>query len=275
MIAPHQAAQRVFVRMLHDPDFAAAVLARPEATLEPLGLGARERAWFASIDRRALLHDAARRTRMLDALGEEFKASTALALAETRRLDFLDRFFAAPAFHRAIQERGSLASAYGEFLGGAGLRTPQLAGVVRLEAALARCRRALSAAGGPDWRAPTVPPSGATHVARAPGVEVGMFSPDALAAIQAVEAYTFAIARRPLAALCEDRPELALPAPMGASDVRLGLIPMQTGITLVELAPEVFEALERVGDHVIAVDAIGRALAQSLVEDEVLVSAVP
>ena len=44
-----------------------------------------------------------KRRRALHGLMGEFKASSAIALAETRRLAFLDAFFASPPFHRAIQ----------------------------------------------------------------------------------------------------------------------------------------------------------------------------
>ncbi|HJZ86153.1 MAG TPA: hypothetical protein VKN99_13330 [Polyangia bacterium] len=270
----HQAALRVVVRMQYDPIFADAVYRDPVATLLPLGLGERERGWLLAVDRRAFRHDPMKRRRTLHALVSEFKAAAALALLETRRVGFLDAFFASPEFHRAIQERGSLAAAFADYLLGARLRTPQLGDVVRLEATLARCRRELAAAGGPDFAPPPIPPGGPTHIARAPGVAVGSFSPDALAAIQAVEHWLFERSLMPIVALADDAPALELPAPALAPPVRLGIVPTQAGISLVELEPALYDAISRVDGPSVPAQRIGRALAASLCEDEVLI-AVP
>ena len=142
---------------------------------------------------------------------QEFKASAAIALHEVGRIAFLDGFFTSVYFHRAIDQRGSLAAAFAAFLRGAGLSTPQLDGVVRIEATLAACRRALEAAGGADFRTPP-PPVSWQLVERAPGVAVARVEPDSVAAMQAAERYLFEVGLVPALALCADAPQLVLPA---------------------------------------------------------------
>src|SRR5262245_14962166 len=128
--------ERVVVRMMYDPAFAET--ARQEATpLRALGLSDREIGWLRKVDPRAWRHDPARRRRTLRSLVEELRAASAIALAETGRVAFLEAFFASPPFHNAVQSRSSLAAAYADYLVSAGLRTPQLAEVVRLEAEMA------------------------------------------------------------------------------------------------------------------------------------------
>jgi hypothetical protein len=102
-------------------------------------------------------------------------------------------------------------------------------------------------------------------------VSVIAVSPDALAAIQAVERYLFEASLMPIAALADDAPRLTLPTPSGAPPVELGLIPTQSGITLCQLEPEIFTAIARVCGSTLAA-AIGVELAASLCEDEVLVA---
>src|SRR5688572_19006861 len=103
----HMAAQRALVRMLYDPAFAAAARRDPERTLP--GVTPELRRQLAAIDPRALGMDRLRRRRTLRTLVEEFKGSTTLALAERRSLAWLEGFFCDSAFHRAVEERRSLA----------------------------------------------------------------------------------------------------------------------------------------------------------------------
>jgi hypothetical protein len=259
--------------MLYDPAYARAAFAAPARVLGEAGLGAAEQALVLAVDRRAFQHDPLQRRRTLRPLLEEFKASTAIAVAETRSLAVLDGFFTGAAFHRAIAERGSLADALAEHLAGAGLRTPQLAGVIALERALARCRRELEAAGGVDYAPPPVPPGGIGRVVRAPGVDAVRVSPDALAAVQAVESFLFETSLTPVAWLADDRARLVLPPARGGGPAQLGLIPTSAGITLVELEPPVWDAIFAAAPPGVAIDRIGRALGESLVADEVLVPA--
>ena len=263
----HHAAERLMVRMMYDPALAARVQT-DDAPLRAAGLSEREIGWLRAVDQRAWRHDPARRRRTLRALIEEMKASSAIAVGETRRVSFLEAFFGSEPFHRAVQARGSLSAAFADYLRGAGLKTPQLAEVIRLESELARCRRELEAAGGPDWRPPPTPPK-LDRVVRAPGVSCGAFTPDALAAIQAVERFLFECSLMPIVILAEDAPPLVLPPPSGAPKVLLGLIPTQAGISLVELEPPIYEAIDRAQEPVRA-----DALSAQLVADEVLIPVI-
>ncbi len=273
MRASHAVLSRLVVRMQHDPGLVARVFADPEAVLGPLGLGARERAMLLATDRRAFLHDPFRIRRLLRTLMEDFKASSAIALEETRRLAFLDGFFASAEFHEAVQADGSLGVAFAGFLVAASLQAPVLGPVVRLELALFRARQELAAAGGADWRAPAVPAAGLRRVARAPGVAAVRVLPDALAAVQAVEQYLFEVGLVPAIALADDAPRLVLPAPTGAPPTPMGIVPTASGVHLVELEPALFDAIDALMEGPRDVDAIGRPLAEALVEDEVLVVA--
>jgi hypothetical protein len=266
-VMSHHAAERMLVRLMYDPQLAARVQT-DDAPLRAAGLGDREIGWLRAVDPRAWRHDPARRRRTLRALVEELRASSAIALAETRRVAFLEAFFSSEYFHGAVQARGSLSAAYADYLRGAGLKTPQLAEVIRLEAELARCRRELEAAGGPDWRPPPAPAK-LERVVRAPGVSCGAFAPDALAAIQAVERFLFECSLMPIVVLADDAPPLALPAPTGAPAVKLGLIPTQAGISLVELEPPIYDTIDRAREPIRA-----DAVAAQLVADEVLIPVI-
>lgn len=130
----HVALRRVVVRLLHDPVFAAALAADPDRTLAGVELEPDERAWLVATPAAAWRTDPARPDRVRTALAAEFPATLALVPERART------FFASPAFHAAVQARGSLAAAFAEHLaceGGARVRA-----VARLEAAIAECRRA-------------------------------------------------------------------------------------------------------------------------------------
>src|SRR5439155_12666091 len=103
------------------------------------------RAQLAALDDRALRMDRLRRLRALRTLADELKGATTLALAERRSLAFLEDFFCSAAFHQSIEERGSMALAFAEFLAGAAaegrLRAPLFADVLAIETAMARARR--------------------------------------------------------------------------------------------------------------------------------------
>lgn len=112
----HIALQRVMVRMLYDPRFASRVLRDPENELPGEGLTAEERGWLLRPDPRAWRTDPERPLRSLTALLQEYPASAALAVTSGGGADAILRFFASPAFHRVIQERGSMALAFGDYL---------------------------------------------------------------------------------------------------------------------------------------------------------------
>src|SRR5579883_712108 len=137
--------------MLYDPGFAEAVRRAPES----VGVAPEVAALLRTVDPRALAADPQRRRRTLGALVEELRASTAIALDETRSLAFVEGFFAAREFHAAVEERTPLVYAYGAFLDGAcargALRNPRLRDVIALELAQARSRReAKDVARNPD-----------------------------------------------------------------------------------------------------------------------------
>src|SRR5688572_17688830 len=112
----HHALQKLMVRMFFDEDFVEQVHAAPDRALARLDLTEAERARLLGVDRRAWRHDPLRRRRTLRTLVEEFKISTTIALAETRSLASLERFFSSRFFHSSIEERGSMGLAFAEFL---------------------------------------------------------------------------------------------------------------------------------------------------------------
>lgn len=138
-----QAIQRFVVRMLWDPTLVERVYGG--AVVE--GLDAAGRALLTAVDRRAWDTDPYRRARTLQSLVEEYPCSVAeIGVAG------LETFFASPAFHAAISDRGSLAGAFGEWI------APKTGPVVRIERAFVELRRASA---GPAPRA--------GELARAPG----------------------------------------------------------------------------------------------------------
>ena len=143
------ALQRVAVRMLLDPSFAAAVFKAPEESLSGLTLSAEERSWLTQSDHRAWQLDPMRRTRTLQALLEEFPVSAALVFACDGDARRLDAFLSSKEMHEAIQSRGRLNHAFGVYLMTLSIKgTPS---VIQIEAALARCRLP------PDPVAPSAP----------------------------------------------------------------------------------------------------------------------
>ncbi|MCB9779584.1 MAG: hypothetical protein H6742_13555 [Alphaproteobacteria bacterium] len=127
-----QTLQRVVVRMLHDPAFADAVLAGqrvPELSPHDLAL-------LRRTDPRQYRTDPYRRGRLVTALAEELPATAALVGNGGRSMPRLDAFLSSEAFHRCIQDRGSLAGAF------AGWAEHQGAGdIARLEGTVAAARR--------------------------------------------------------------------------------------------------------------------------------------
>ena len=144
----HAALQRVVVRMLFDAAFADRVYADPEASLSEIALTAVERGWLVGPDRRAYGVDPLRRHRSLQALLEEHPVSAAALAAGGVAVRSHDAFFSGPRFHAAIQDRRSLAAAFGEHLA-ALAQVPLQRGVIALERAMADARRGVPAA----WRA--------------------------------------------------------------------------------------------------------------------------
>jgi hypothetical protein len=268
----HHAAQRALVRMLYDPAFAEEVRRAPERT----GLPADVSAALGAIDPRALRADPLRRRRTLGTLIEEFRASSTLALDEVRRIDFLEGFFSAPEFHRAVEERAPLVLAYGAFLARAcaegRLRRPVLPDVVRLEHMQARTRREAR---------PVVARPDAPSVRLAPGVMHARLSPSALEAVQRVEQLLFEWSLLPQLALCDDGPRLALGDPAPDREPLL-VVPTASGISLVTPDAELDALLGALGESTLARHELARrassrmaparaeALIAELLDDEVL-----
>jgi hypothetical protein len=130
----HTALRRVAIRLLHDAELAAAVATDADRALAGLDLTASERAALAAVPPAAWRTDPARPPRVIAALRDEFVATVALAPERA------ERFLQSPHFHAAVQERGSLALAFGAYMA----EDPDLrvAEVARLEAAIATVRRA-------------------------------------------------------------------------------------------------------------------------------------
>ncbi|MBL8202915.1 MAG: hypothetical protein JNM09_01705 [Blastocatellia bacterium] len=208
----HHTLQKLMVRMLFDEAFVAAVHTAPDQMLANLDLTQAERAQLLAVDQRAWRYDALRRKRTLRTLVEEFKISTTIALAETRSLASLEQFFSSPFFHNAVQARGSLGLSFAEFLQDgckqAIWSAPPLPDIIRLESALANCRRNLAHEG--EYLVGELPAtiSDRTRVRLAPGFGVGGYQANIIATIQQVEQYLFEVSLMPAMALCDDAPRL-------------------------------------------------------------------
>lgn len=155
----HVALRRVMIRLLHDPVFATAVYEDAESALAGVDLSATERAWLTAPPPAAWQTDSARPARVLAALAEEFPATVTLAPAHAAG------FLRSPQFHTAVQERGSLALAFGEYL----VLAPdsRARALARLERAVAEVRRAaLGSAASPAGRLRLSPHAVVVRVAR-------------------------------------------------------------------------------------------------------------
>jgi len=228
------------VRMLFDEEFVEEVYAAPDRALAGLHLTEVERNQLLGVDRRAWRHDALRRRRTLRTLVEEFKVSTTIILAETRSLASLERFFSSRFFHDSVTERGSMGLAFTEFLLDGFRReewkAPQIADVVRLEAAIAGCRRALVREGNYEAGDLPVTISDRARVRLAPGYDVASFQANVIAAIQGVEQYLFELSLMPAMALCDDAPRLPpLPEVDERKKVYLLFSPGESGISITNL----------------------------------------
>lgn len=141
----HQNLQRVVVRMLHDVRFAESVFESPKSTLSGLELTDTERAWIASSDARAYRTDPHRGARVLTAIIEEFALTSALLARASGSIQVLHDYISSPEFHRAIQQRESVALAFGSYVDGGsadeahGGRTSRH--IAQIEYAIATLRR--------------------------------------------------------------------------------------------------------------------------------------
>jgi len=112
----HVALQRVMVRMLYDPGFADRVLETPDDALARVELTTTERDWLLAPDSRSWKVDPDRPARSLTVLLQQYPASSFLAVRGAGPEPLL-AYFRSERFHRCIQEKGSMALAYGDYLG--------------------------------------------------------------------------------------------------------------------------------------------------------------
>lgn len=140
------ALQRVVVRMMYDLAFRQRVYANPERALCEVPLTPQERQWLVTPAPSAYGADAYRSSRALTGLLEEFPVAGALAVRLPRGTHRLQQFFTTPAFHQCVQERGSMAAAFGSYLGSAMFRSrktsPEMTHIATLETGIAQVRRA-------------------------------------------------------------------------------------------------------------------------------------
>lgn len=140
----HVALQRVAMRMLWDPEFAARVYATPQVALAGDDLSGHEIEWLTRPDRRAWATDPARRARTLQALLEEFPGSGALAARHVQGLAFLDRFFSSTTFHACVRDGASMSIAFGSYLArevAGAVGDPRVRVLASVEGAIAELRR--------------------------------------------------------------------------------------------------------------------------------------
>lgn len=159
--------QRVAVRMLYDEPFLDRVYEDVGAATADCDLADDERAWLCAPDRRAWRVDPLRRSRSLAALVEEFAVSVALFVRTNREATArLDSFFSSAAFHGGMQQGASLAQIFADWF----VDQTIYRDTVRLEAALARVRRAHEAGLTAPTSAAEVHPEATVRIAT--GVEV-------------------------------------------------------------------------------------------------------
>ena len=233
----HHGLQRALVVALHDPAFVAALHADPDTALAPFDLEAAERAQLLAVDRRAFGVDRLRRQRVLRAIVEELKGALAIALAEVRSLRFAEGFFSSPAFHRAVAADRPLVLALADYLADAHARgrlsSPHLLPVLALERARAEARRDVARAPRPG-------------LDLAPGLRLLASDAAALAALQAAEQHLFELSLLPHAALCDDRPALALPPPGAPRPLHLAVRAAGGEVAVSELPEPLFRTLSAI-----------------------------
>jgi hypothetical protein len=209
----HTALRRVVIRLLHDPELAERLAVAPDDALADADLSDDEQAWLCAVPAAAWRTDPERPRRVLAALADEYRAS--LALAPARR----DDFFRSPHFHRAVQERGSLALAFGRHM--ADDADPRVVAVARLELTTANVRRA-------PRRIRPSPPGELRLAPSACVVRVARGADDVLAALRA--------ARAPGAVGPDERPLLVVRTADGLD------------VTIERLEDELARLLERARD---------------------------
>ena len=151
------ALQRVVVRMLFDATFRDRVYANPGAALSDVDLTPQECRWLVTPDARAYSTDQYRQSRTLTGLLEEYPVAGALAMRCAHGAQRLHAFFAS-VFHQCIQQRGSMAEAFGSYMASPTFADhPELAPLAQVEQGIASVRRASygAADGAPPLTAET------------------------------------------------------------------------------------------------------------------------
>jgi len=276
------ATQRAIVRMLFDPDFAAAVRADPATTLPHLSPALRDQ--LAALDERVLRVDRLRRRRALRTLCDEWKATTTLTLAETGSLATLDAFFSSHHFHQAVEDRGSMPLGFAAFLAeriaDGTLRTRILPEVLTVETTLAVVRRA-----PPDPPAVPGPLTDDRRVQRSPGAHPIRVAAGATQAMAQVDRYLFEVGLMPAVALCDDAPQLHLDArAANATPLYLVVVRIASGPTLVTVDEPLYQVLSSTSPTPRKVSAVladakqrgipiddARQILTSLVDDELVI----
>lgn len=259
--------QHLTVRLLFDEKFVRFVYERPEEAFLGLDLTSQEKEQLLNTDPRAWNYDPLRRLRTMRTLVEEFKASTTLVLAETRKLAFLDLFFSSSEFHKSIQKRGSMGLAFAEYLLGkfhkGELKTPQISDVLRLETLMARCRRAMSQ----KVHIPSLPDTlrGDLKIKFVPGVDVGAFQASTVLTVQTIEKYLFEVNLMPAMVLCDDAPRLNdLPPVETKKKAYLMCVPAANGVSLVDIEQLDYLVLIEARSSLTINQAIERALSSGV-----------
>ncbi len=143
----HAVLQRVVVRMLHDPRFAASVFQHDARALSGLDVTAEERQWLLAADPRAFRTDPERGTRLWQAACDELAVALFVVLRCGIAPARLEEFCSTRHFHDAIMAENALVVAMGAFLEevartrGQPARRELAVSLVRLDTAMARLRR--------------------------------------------------------------------------------------------------------------------------------------
>lgn len=258
--------QHLTVRLLFDEKFVDLVYKEPEKAFLGLELTEEEKDQILKVDRRVWSYDPLRRLRTMRTLAEEFKASTTLVLAETRRLAFLEEFFSSPQFHKSIQARGSMGLAFADYLleklKHNELKTPQLADVLRLEILMAKCRRNISKIQSlilPNTLKEDL------KIKFAPGVDVGAFQSSTIPTVQKIEKYLFEVNLMPSMVLCDDAPRLMdLPPVETKKKSYLMCVPAASGVSLIDIDKNDYLVLIEARSTLTIRQMIDRALASGV-----------
>jgi hypothetical protein len=254
------AMQRVIVRMLHDPCFADAVFASRGACLSDLDLPERWLTALLAHPRAAYGVDAERSLRLLGALAEEFRISTALFLLHVGQHRELQAFCHSAAFHAAVQERRYVALAFAEWLHERCAGEDALASasaILQVEWALARARR-------PDAR-PAAATSG--EFRRVAGVEVAVVPRGTLSLLQATEKYLFRVHLVAHAALAQGLPTFADAPALDAAQEEGWLAEQQRGLSGIPLPHALaLRALEQGDALELHRDSLGELCEHGLVQ---------